>query len=218
MRRAFVSALLAAAVTACGDDGKVTEPTTATKDAAKLGPLTAIGTDSVTGATIETNLDDYLPGGTVSLVGREWAPNETVHLMMIETPDSHPDVSADVQADSTGGFSVEFYVVQESDLGATFTLTATGATSGSRATATFTDGNFSMRAAFAPSGGPSFTGTLLKFPQSIVCDPASSGQSTTTGAVTTSAGGTSIVIKSPTTNRMRPAGRPGLSARLSTAD
>ena len=201
MRRAFVSALLAAAVTACGDDGKVTEPTTATKDAAKLGPLTAIGTDSVTGATIETNLDDYLPGGTVSLVGRDWAPNETVHLMMSETPDSHPDVSADVQADSTGGFSVEFYVVQESDFGATFTLTATGETSGSSATATFTDGNFAMRAAFSPSGGPSFNGTLLKFPQSTACDPASNGQTATTGAVTT-AGGPSTGVNENQSARM----------------
>jgi PKD repeat protein len=183
-QRVFAGALLAMVLAACGGDGRITEPASPSK----VRVLSAIGTDPVTGALIETNLDDYQPGGTISLVGRGWAPNETVHIVMTEAPDTHPDVSRDVQADATGAFSVEFYVVQESDLGATFTLTATGATSGSRATATFTDGNFSMRAAFAPSGGPSFTGTLLKFPQSIVCDPASSGQSTTTGAVTTSAG------------------------------
>ena len=137
--RVITSALLAMALAACGGDGKITEPASPSK----VKVLAAIGTDSVTGAAIETNLDDYQPGGTVSLVGRGWAPNETVHLVMTEDPDTHADISQDIQADGTGAFSVDFYVVQESDLGVTFTLTATGAVSGSVAVATFTDGTIS---------------------------------------------------------------------------
>jgi len=100
--------------------------------------------DSTTGATIETDLDDYAPGGFVYLTGRGWAPNESVHFVMTEDPDVHEDVVADVEADSTGAFSLRFYEVQRSDLGVTFTLTATGNTSGSVAIATFTDGNIAF--------------------------------------------------------------------------
>ena len=155
--RVLASALLAMVVAACGGDGKFTEPTTQAKMAAKLGPLAAIGTDSVTGATIETDLDDYPPGFAVNLKGSAWAPNETVHLFMSENPDTHDDVSMDVQADSTGAFAVHFYDVQETDLGVTFTLTATGQTSGSVATALFTDGNLQLQPnptpnPFSPNG------------------------------------------------------------------
>jgi PKD repeat protein len=134
--RVIVSVLLAAAFAACSGDGKIAEP----KAAPKMKILAAIATDPTTGATIETNLDDYLPGATITIVGRGWAPNENVILLMTEDPDTHPDVSKDVQADAAGAFTVDYYVVQQSDFGATFTLTATGAISGSKATATFTDG------------------------------------------------------------------------------
>ena len=78
MRRAFVSALLAAAVAACGGERTVTSPTAPSK----VRVLAAVGTDPTTGARIETNLDDYAPGGFVDLTGRGWAPNESVHLVM----------------------------------------------------------------------------------------------------------------------------------------
>jgi hypothetical protein len=135
-QRVFAGALLAIVAAACGGDGKVTEPTAATN----LRPLAAIGTDPVTGATIETNQDDYLPGEIVHVNGRGWTANETVNLYMSEDPDTHEDVSMDVQADSSGAFSVHFYDVQQYDLGVTFTMTATGRTSGRKAVATFTDG------------------------------------------------------------------------------
>lgn len=103
--------------------------------------MASVGTDPVSGATIETNQDDYAPGELVRVSGHGWGLGETVHLEMTEDPDTHGDVTQDVQADSTGAFSVPFYDVEEHDLGVTFTLTATGLTSGSSATATFTDGN-----------------------------------------------------------------------------
>jgi hypothetical protein len=189
-RQLYAMTLLVAFAAACGSDSAITAP----EERATPGPLLAIGTDPVTGATIETDLDDYMPGEVVHLTGRGWAANETVRLFMTEDPDTHDDVTMDVVADSAGGFSVHFYDVQPHDLGVTFTLTATGQTSGSVAVATFTDGNWTMRAAFSSGTGPSFTGVLLKFPQSTSCAPTSSGQTTVnTPPVTTSAGPTTGV-------------------------
>jgi hypothetical protein len=204
--RVLAGALLVAVAAACGGDARITEPA---RVPAKLTGLAAIGTDPTTGATIETNFDDYVPGQVIHLVGRGWAPNETVRLVMTENPDTHADVSKDVQADGTGAFGLDFYDVQLHDLGVTFTLTATGQTSGSKAVATFTDGNFAMRAAFTPSGGPSFNGTLVKFPNSTVCDPASTGQATTTGVVTTSSGPSSGINTDNSARLTVPATVPG---------
>ena len=189
-RQLYALTLLVAFAAACGSDAAITTP----EDRATPGPLLAIGTDPVSGATIETDLDDYMPGEIVHLTGRGWAANETVRLFMTEDPDTHEDVTMDVVADSAGGFSVHFYDVQPHDLGVMFTLTATGQTSGSVAVATFTDGNWTMRAAFNSGTGPAFMGVLLKFPQSTSCDPTSSGQTTVnTPPVTTSAGPTTGV-------------------------
>ena len=105
-----------------------------------VGPMASVGVDPLSGATIETNQDDYAPGELVRVTGHGWALNETVHLEMTEAPDTHGDVTQDVQADSTGAFDTPFYDVQNHDLGVTFTLTATGQSSGSKAVAVFTDG------------------------------------------------------------------------------
>jgi hypothetical protein len=126
---------LALALAACSN-----EPTVVSTPDRPTGPLLAIGTDPVSGATIETNKDDYAPGEIVHLTGHGWAANETIALFMTEEPNTHEDVTSQVVADSTGAFSMHFYDVQEHDLGVTFTLTATGLISGSKATAVFTDG------------------------------------------------------------------------------
>lgn len=140
MRRyVFGSAILALTAMACGREGTPTAPTAPTAPS-RVTVMNAIGTDPVSGATIETNQDDYVPGEVVHVVGRHWAPNEIVRLHLSEQPDNHPDVTVDVQADSAGAFSIHFYDVQDHDWGVTFTLVATGLSSGSRATATFTDG------------------------------------------------------------------------------
>ena len=155
-RRVFATALAAALVSACGEGGGITEPRTPTK----LTAVAAIGTDPTTGASIETDLDDYAPGGAVNLVGRGWAPNETVHLVMTEEPDTHADIVRDVQADEAGTFTLRFYDVQESDIGVRFTLTGTGATSGSSVTVQFTDGrniNAIVLSPVSPVAGTSVT-------------------------------------------------------------
>jgi hypothetical protein len=56
-QRVFATALVAALVAACGEGGGITEPHVPTKRTA----VAAIGTDPTTGASIETDLDDYAP-------------------------------------------------------------------------------------------------------------------------------------------------------------
>jgi hypothetical protein len=132
------AALAVVLAVACGR-GDVTGPND--RDALMRDrTVMAIGVDSTSGASIETNKDDYMPGEVVHLVGRGWSPNETVNLHMTEEPNTHADVDTNVVADSAGEFSIHFYDVQPHDLGVTFTLTATGGSSGSVAVATFTDG------------------------------------------------------------------------------
>ena len=148
-----------------------------------IGPLLAIGRDPVSGATIETNKDDYVPGEIVHVTGTGWQPNETVALFMTEDPETHQDVTNSVVADSTGAFGMHFYDVQDHDLGVTFTLTATGLTSGSKATVTFYDAQLDLSIATSPSG---IGVTTIPFAtQSNSCPAATSGSGTYTvgGAV-----------------------------------
>ena len=133
-------ALAALVVAACGGDSAITGLDESTSPSPVSGGILALGVDSTTGASIETNKDDYAPGEVVHLVGRGWAAGETVNLRMTEAPNTHADVDTNVVADAAGGFDIHFYDVQPHDFGVTFTLTATGQTSGSRAVATFTDG------------------------------------------------------------------------------
>jgi hypothetical protein len=151
MKQLCTSALAILLIAACGRDGAITEPTV--PDALRQAPgVEALGVDTTTGATIETNKDDYIPGEVVHVTGKGWAPGETINLSMTEAPDTHDNVSVDVQADSTGAFSLHYYDVQLHDWGVTFTLTATGTTSGSVAVATFTDGIYQVALPTSPAG------------------------------------------------------------------
>ncbi|HEX6944479.1 MAG TPA: hypothetical protein VF128_16250 [Gemmatimonadaceae bacterium] len=162
MNRKLSAALLALVIAACGRDGGMTEPMAPLASLPTTPGVLALGTDPVSGASIETNKDDYTPGEVVHVVGRGWGAGETVNLHMTEDPDSHADVDTNVVADASGGFSVHYYDVQIHDIGVTFTLTATGMTSGSRAVTTFTDGNVSVQ--LSPAGVPSFTtGSYVKY-------------------------------------------------------
>ena len=138
-------ALAALFVAACGRDSAITGVEEPTAPPPVSGGILALGVDSTTGASIETNKDDYSPGEVVHLVGRGWAPGETVNLHMTESPNTHADVDTNVVADAAGGFSIHFYDVQVHDAGVAFTLTATGGTSNSVAVAVFTDGSLRVR-------------------------------------------------------------------------
>src|SRR5688572_17843713 len=90
----------------------------------------SIGVDSVTGASIETDQDDYVPGEIVHLSLKGWTPGEDVALHMTESPDTHGPVDTTVTVNSSGEWSGHFYDVQPHDTGSTFTLTGTGSQSG----------------------------------------------------------------------------------------
>ena len=152
MKGLFRVAVAALFVAACGGDSAITGPDESTSSPPVSGGILALGVDSTTGASIETNKDDYSPGEVVHLVGRGWAAGETVNLHMTEAPNTHADIDTNVVADANGGFTLHFYDVQMHDLGVTFTLTATGQTSNSVAVATFTDGNVSL-ASTSPVAG-----------------------------------------------------------------
>jgi hypothetical protein len=148
-------------VAACGGDNGIAglDGSVTPNAPSSGGGILAIGVDSTTGASIETNKDDYSPGEVVHLVGRGWAAGETVNLRMTEVPNTHADIDTNVVADLNGGFDLHFYDVQLHDLGVTFTLTATGQTSHSVAVATFTDGSVSLSSTSPVAGVLSFAVT-----------------------------------------------------------
>jgi hypothetical protein len=88
--------------------------------------------------TITSDLPDYPPGATVNLTGSNWQPGESVHINVNDdvgqswSYDSNPDVIADESGNISHSFILPNWFV------ATYTVTATGATSGV-ATSTFTD-------------------------------------------------------------------------------
>src|SRR5579884_4283706 len=90
-------------------------------------------------ATVMTDKADYQPGDTVLITGSGWTPGETVTLNIVESPDDGdgPHILTPT-ADATGNISATF-PIEANDIGITFTLTATGGTSGLTAQTTFTD-------------------------------------------------------------------------------
>ena len=120
----------------------------------------ALGVDSTTGASIETNKDDYTPGEVVHLVGRGWAPGETVNLSY-DRKSGHARRRRHERSWRTAlvASASTIYDVQPHDLGVTFTLTATGSTSNSVAVAVFTDNvpvtSFTLNGSSAVTVAPS---------------------------------------------------------------
>src|SRR5205809_213896 len=94
---------------------------------------------SSSGATVTTDKTDYAPGETVTITGAGWEPGETVNMVLHREPETQPDTTLSSMADGRGNFTNNTFVVNQLDLGVTFMLTATGATSGYTAQTTFTD-------------------------------------------------------------------------------
>ncbi len=128
--------------------------TSATGSALKLsgrvmlaGGVTTMGATNsaltLAGPTVTTDKPDYAPGETVTITGTGWTPGETVKLSFVQSPaiDTHPDLFA--VADASGNILNSQLVMNLLDAGVTFTLTATGQTSGLTAATTFTDANIS---------------------------------------------------------------------------
>src|SRR5919201_4876196 len=90
-------------------------------------------------ATVATDQPDYAPGQTVVITGSGWEPGETVVLVLHEDPELDPDFQLTAVADANGDFTNTDFSVDVFDIGVTFTLTATGTSSGLTAQTTFTD-------------------------------------------------------------------------------
>src|SRR5438874_3756592 len=91
-------------------------------------------------ATVATDQPDYHPGQTVTITGGGWEPGETVDMVLHEDPPLDPDLELTSVADANGDFANTDFTVDVFDIGVTFTLTATGLSSGQTAETTFTDG------------------------------------------------------------------------------
>ncbi|MFM7322811.1 MAG: Ig-like domain-containing protein, partial [Armatimonadota bacterium] len=98
------------------------------------------GAKSMRFASVTTDQPDYYPGDTVVISGQGWESGETVDLH-IETSChcDHDAWNGQSIANGDGDFENRDFVVQEEHLGVTFTLTATGESSGLVATHVFTD-------------------------------------------------------------------------------
>src|SRR2546425_4778128 len=92
-----------------------------------------------TAATVATDQPDYHPGQTVVITGSGWEPGETVDMVLREDPPLDPDLGLTSVADANGDFTNTDFTVDVFDIGVTFTLTATGLSSGLTAETTFTD-------------------------------------------------------------------------------
>jgi len=91
-------------------------------------------------ATISTDKPDYAPGEVVIITGSGWMPGETVSMILHEESEfSEPDVTLLSDADTDGNIINAVWAPDINDIGLTFTLTATGQTSGLTAETTFTD-------------------------------------------------------------------------------
>jgi hypothetical protein len=136
--------------------------------------LAEAGTDA---AFVTTDQTDYKPGDTVVIFGNGWAAGETVKLVIHEEQSSHDDKELSASADEYGNIlNKEFSPTQE-NLGSSFTLTATGQSSGRTASAKFTDGG-SMSYSLAGFNATVFSGpsgsTSASFTQNVTA-PAGNG-------------------------------------------
>src|SRR5213594_3203374 len=81
-------------------------------------------------ATVTTDEPDYSPGQTVIIAGSGWEPGETVNLVLQEDPAIDPDLQLTAVADANGDILNTDFIVDVFDIGVSFTLTATGTSSG----------------------------------------------------------------------------------------
>src|SRR5437016_2698359 len=105
---------------------------------ASVVAVAGFGADA-SAATVATDQTDYHVGQTVAITGSGWTPGETVVMILHEDPPLDPDLQLTSVADVNGDFTNTDFIVDVFDIGVTFTLTATGLSSGLTAETTFTD-------------------------------------------------------------------------------
>jgi hypothetical protein len=123
--------------------------------------LALAGTAVAQSATVMTDKSDYAPGTIVTITGSGWQAGETITLQLVESPliDTPPTMTA--VADANGNifnnqFSPDLY-----DVGITFTLTATGNSSGLQAQTKFTDASDSTISGSVKNGATAVQGVTI---------------------------------------------------------
>src|SRR4051794_11303726 len=109
---------------------------------------------------IQSDKDDYPPGGLVSLSGGNWQPGESVHLYVNDDQGRTWERNSDVVADDTGAVSESFNLPDW--FVATYKVLATGAVSGT-ATTGFTDGNIKVFSAVTATGATQTVDVPVKY-------------------------------------------------------
>src|SRR5215213_7003021 len=122
--------------------------------------------------TITSDLPDYAPGATVNLFGAGWGKGESVHIFVNDNVGSSWSRNADVVAADDGTFTDTFQLPDW--FVATYSVTATGATSGT-ATTGFTDGTSNISFGIGPSSV--VQGAPLTWNASATCAGPASGSS-----------------------------------------
>ena len=99
--------------------------------------------------TVQSDKEDYAPGELVTLTGGGWQPGESVNIVVNDDEGQTWNRNVNVIADPSGNIADSFNLPDW--FVATYTVTATGVTSGT-ATTTFTDGNVTVQ-----TSGPTVT-------------------------------------------------------------
>src|SRR5215204_3186829 len=106
--------------------------------------LLSFVTSSVFGqATVSTDKQDYHPGERVLITGSGWESGEDVSLNIVSDCGC-TNVTYKAIANGSGNISNNDFLILESHLGTTFTLTASGNSSTQTVVAYFTDANFDV--------------------------------------------------------------------------
>ena len=132
------------------------------------------------GAYVSTEQPDYSPGQTVDVTGGGWDPGETVTLLFQPDPQTRPNSTVTATASEEGDFVNSEFLLQSEDLGTTYTITATGQSSGKTATATFNDAATDFYFAIGNGNWNTSTGVGVTNPVWKTCTNAAG----TTGCLT----------------------------------
>jgi hypothetical protein len=149
-----MSLVLAALGVACGDQPLEVVPDREVEEGAGLTRAPgwmADATASEDGLVISTDKDDYQPGDTVNFTGSGWPANDTLDILLEDEPATHEPHSWWVPVGEDGTFRDSTYVVDNTDLDVTFTLTATSRAGGRSLAVQFTDANIGNDLGIAPA-------------------------------------------------------------------
>src|SRR5262245_10312081 len=91
-------------------------------------------------AIVMTDMQAYSPGASMSITGSGYQAHETIHLRVVNERTGGTYTAWTASDDASGRFTSDWTIPSDA-VGDTLRLTASGATSGSTAVATFTGGS-----------------------------------------------------------------------------